>query len=184
MRCLLIIIILFTQVAVASSVLPAHVDSACNIPLTEKVKTVVDDELISSLKTNQLSWKKIKSTLAKHKIEKEAFIGRHDASLTYHIAKIAIDDNQLSYYLSEQKQWLICVSLSPTAAILPSFTLLKQPLSFFQRKYHFDETVEQLVIIDFESTNKITLTFNENVMTKFVFHANYLDSQMSRGSQQ
>ncbi len=177
MRYLLIITILFTQAAAASSVLPAHVYSACNIPTTDttKVKTVVDDKLIFELDQHQLNWQKIIPTLSKYKIEKEPFKTTHGSNSVYHIAKITVDENQLSYFYTEHKQFPVCISLSTTTTILPSFTMLKQQLSFFQRKYHFDEAIEQLVITNLESGIKITLFFSKNVLTKFVYHTVYVD---------
>ena len=177
MRYLLIVTMLLTQAAFASSVLPEHVYSACATPTIakQKIKSVVDDELFFALEGNQLSWQKIKSTLDQYKIEKEPFKSTHGTNAVHQIAKITIDDNHLTYFVAERKQFPVCISLVPSAEILPSFTLLKQPLSFFQGKYNFDETVEQLAITTLEGGIKITLFFNKNVLTRFIYHTPYVD---------
>src|SRR5690554_2710532 len=151
----------------------------CSSKLPEELstKTIINDSFMLDLIKETLSFSRVKELYESSDDKAFRFDVPevHDLSSSNSTILIKDMDDFLSYHLSGENSFPLCVIISTRKINSSDSELIGKPLSYFKNLFDFREDVDVLIIEDLEGGSSVELLFMEGNLSSFLYRTTYFD---------
>jgi len=139
----------------------------------DKTTALVNDAFITAV-MDQTSWDAIQPFIQKHKTSSKHYKDpQYDTEYT--ITSFLSDKDYLSYYVSEDNRYYICLDVSSNLAKGNQWFKIGQNYEEFKKRLDLKANVETVKITSVEGYDSLILHFKNNRLWRYVFYNTYYD---------